>query len=105
MFANRIRKQVEVAKKEWGDGQEESKALDSSDASKKQPRSPIKRLVTQSRTDLKRTSTGDGEAAFFEKSKPRRILSNDSYAHRTASQKDLEQTTRRHSSPDLASRR
>lgn len=89
MFVNRMRKQVEIAKEGWVGEHKETKALDSSET---QQRSPIKRLVMQSRTDFKRIYSGDGEAAFFGQCKPCRILSSDSYMHNSASQNDLEQT-------------
>lgn len=123
MFANRMREQIEAAKKiereheetklktrhlntrlelKQGFFEKSQKAIDSPE---KQKRSPAKQLVAQDEVERKRFLSGDGEASFFYKSNPRRTLSSDACLHDTASKKGLEETTRRHSSPDLASRR
>jgi hypothetical protein len=128
MFANRMRQQVKEAearareseqrsiktcqlntrlefmqKIETSVNEEEAKSVDSP---KKQVRSPAKRLVSQDESIQKRILSGDGEASFFKKNNPRRSMSSDdACSEKTEARQDREQTTRRHSSPELASRK
>lgn len=128
MFANRMRQQVKAAAAIARESEQrsiktchlntrlefmqnietsvndEEKAVDSP---KKQVRSPAKRLVSQDESIQKRILLGDGEASFFKKNNPRRSMSSDdACSEKTEAQQDREQKTiRRHSSPELASRR
>jgi len=126
MFATRMRQQVEAAEARARESEqrsiktcylnarlelmqnieisvkEEEKAVDSPE--KKAP-SPAKRLVSQDESIQKIIMSGDGEASFFKKNNPRRSMSDDACSEKTEARQDREQTTRRHSSPELTSRR
>jgi len=84
----------------------EKEEVNAVDSQKKQAPSPAKRLVSQDESIQKRILSGDGEASFFKKNNPRRSMSSDdACSEKTEAQQDREQTIRRHSSPELASRR
>ncbi|MDF1684240.1 MAG: hypothetical protein P1U36_06240 [Legionellaceae bacterium] len=126
MFVTRMRQQVEAAEARARESEQrsiktchlnirlefmqnietsvndEEKAVDSPE---KQAPSPAKRLVSQDESIQKRILSGDGEASFFKKNNPRRSLSSGACSEKTEAWQDREQTTRRHSSPELASRR